>query len=99
MRKKKSFNYPHYPLLSGALHEGMIIFSLKCKFFLSVDPILDRFCCPGKQTGIYRSFLPLKNGGGGGKHGSVPLHVNPVTLRTAKTLWSFGRPDVNRVKY
>ena len=27
------------------------------------------------------------------------LDVNPVALRAAKTLWSFGRSDCNRVKH
>ena len=26
------------------------------------------------------------------------MHFNPITLRTAKTLWSFGRFECNRLK-
>ena len=28
----------------------------------------------------------------------LPLVFNPVALRTAKTLWSFGRSECNRVR-
>ena len=34
-------------------------------------------------------LLPLK----------VLVHFNPIALRTAKTLWSFGRSECNRVKH
>ena len=27
------------------------------------------------------------------------LHLNPIALRTAKTVWSFGRSECNRVTY
>ena len=27
------------------------------------------------------------------------MHLNPVALRTAKTLWSFDRSECSRVKY
>ena len=31
-------------------------------------------------------------------HGSVPMHLNPIALRTAKTLESFGCSECSRVK-
>ena len=32
------------------------------------------------------------------KDGMVFFHLNPIALRTAKTLWSFGHSKCNRVK-
>ena len=34
----------------------------------------------------------------GGKIGYVPVHLNPIALRKAKTLWSFGHSECDRVK-
>ena len=32
------------------------------------------------------------------QYGDVPIHFNPIALRAAKTVWSFGRSESNRVK-
>ena len=33
------------------------------------------------------------------KHGAVLIHLNPIALRKAKTVYNFGLPECNRVKF
>ena len=50
----------------------------------------------GKQTGSHKNCLHF--GKMMEKHGNVLIYLNPIALRMAKTLLSFGRSECNRVK-
>ena len=61
-------------------------------FPLKVKPNLEGIHCIGKQTKLCVSAKMME------KYSDASIHLIPIALRMAKTLWSFGRYECNRVK-
>ena len=50
-----------------------------------------------RKTNANNCIAPKKHFGQG-LHWKMEQYINPISLKTAKTLWSFGRSECNRVK-
>ena len=59
-------------------------------FVASTYDLIQYFVCPFRNLGFISECLVRQKVDG--------LALNPIALRTAKTLWSFGRSECNRVK-
>ena len=57
-KKKISLNYPHYPLLSGAVKNILTLFSLRLlnHFLQECSQFFENLRCPGKQRLVKMCF-------------------------------------------